>query len=863
VEGGIPTRDFMDFQFAFATANNSGEAGAESDGAFFYTSMWNGTGFQKYNLDGSYVGAVSIGSLNAIRDMAYDPSTEHTFGGSAATTVFEWDFAGGTSIGSFTAPTAVRAIAYDDIQDGFWANNWGTTITLFDKSGTELNSFSPGAYASIYGFAFDYWNEGGPFLWAYTQDGSGNLIVQYEIATGTATGYTLDVTGILQVGTGIAGGLFSHPNVFNNTVTLGGNSQNDTFFGYELAPSGPIPGGLPEGLIGYNIYRDGDFVDYVAHVGDSPDVIQTYVEQNLSPGIYAYTATAVYDLTSYGFPGEEDESMEEGPAMVVVDYCFDLEFMETWELGNFDANNWTTDGANWSINGQTGQPAPAAEFTWDPIVTNYEIGLESYPLCAVGMTEGKIYLDFDLKLVDVNPTGEEFLHAQVWNWDSQTWMTVESYSNIDGSFGWESKSINIKPQAMGKVFKIRFHAMGVNSLNILSWFVDNIHVYRMCDAPTDLTSTVENDNNVALNWVSPGGGTVAEWIHWDDGVNYTSIGTGGAAEFDVAARWEPAQLVNYDGTAVTQVAFFPAEAAATYKVRVWTGGNISGPANMVVDQTVSNPVIGSWNYVTLTTPVPIDITQELWVGYYINTTTGYPAGCDDGPRVDGYGNMMNFGGWQTLYQINPELDYNWNIQAYVQSTVTSAPMPLGMEVESHAVPAGATLTMNTDYTAVNPAFSGISASRVLTGFNVWRNYEGGEYEVIAFVADPEVTYTDPDLVNGLYCYMVQAVYESETDYCESATSNETCEVISVGIADPNATAQFNMYPNPAVDHVFITSSKDLKRVTVYNALGQQVFDELVSGNEYELNTTTFINGIYMVRVENEAGLTTRALNIRK
>ena len=377
VEGGVSSRDFMDFQFAFATANNSGEAGAESDGDFFYTSMWNGTGFQKYNLDGSYVGAVSAGSVGSIRDMAWDPTTEHMFGGAGATTVFEWDMAGNT-YGSFTAPTAVRAIAYDDIQDGFWANNWGTTITLFDKTGTQLNSFSPGAYASIYGFAFDYWNDGGPYLWAFTQDGSGNLMVQYEIASGTATGYTLDVTSILQIGAGIAGGLFSHGNVFGGTVTLGGNSQNDTFFGYELFGStGPVPGAVPENLLGYNIYRDGDFVNYVAHVGG--DEVRTTSTKVLHRHIYAYTVTAVYDLTPYGFPGETGESMEEGPAMVVVDYCFDLEFMETWSLGNFDANNWNTDGANWTINGQAGQPAPAAEFTWDPIVSNYEIGPGELP----------------------------------------------------------------------------------------------------------------------------------------------------------------------------------------------------------------------------------------------------------------------------------------------------------------------------------------------------------------------------------------------------------------------------------------------------------------------------------------------------
>jgi hypothetical protein len=603
-------------------------------------------------------------------------------------------------------------------------------------------------------------------------------------------------------------------------------------------------------------------VNYIAHVGESPEVVQTYVDENLAPAIYEYTVTAVYDLAVFGFPGEEDESMEEGPAMVVVDYCYDLEFMETWTLGNFDANNWATDGANWSINGQTGQPAPAAEFTWDPIVSDYELGLESYPLCAVGMTEGVIYADFDVKLMDVNPTGEEFLHLQVWNWDSQEWQTVESYSNIDGSFGWETKSVNIKPYAMGKVFKIRFLAQGVYSLNILSWFVDNVHVYRMCAPATDLTATEDfNAPGIELNWTSPGGGVIAEWIHWDDGVNFDAIGTNGPVEFDVAARWEPDQLVNYDGAAVTQIAFFPFEAAATYRVRVWTGGSLSGPANMIADQAVASPAIGAWNYVTLDSPVPIDITQDLWIGYYVNTTTGWPAGVDDGPAIDGYGNMFNFGGWTTLYQLDPTLNFNWNIQGYVQ-TVVGAPAPLNMEVDSYNVPQGSTLSIAEDYSVQNPVFAGANGSRLLTGFNVWRSDDGGEYSIIAF-AEGE-TYTDEDVMVGhSYCYMVQAVYESETDYCESLPSNEACSPWTIGLDDPNGTAQFSMYPNPATDHVFISSSKELKRVTVYNTLGQLVVDELVSGNEYELKTAAYTPGVYMVRVENAGGMTTRALTIQR
>ncbi len=115
----------------------------------------------------------------------------------------------------------------------------------------------------------------------------------------------------------------------------------------------------------------------------------------------------------------------------------------------------------------------------------------------------------------------------------------------------------------------------------------------------------------------------------------------------------------------------------------------------------------------------------------------------------------------------------------------------------------------------------------------------------------------------MYCYMVSAVWASETDLCESPFSNEAC-VLWTRITDPNANSgSFSLYPNPANDHVYITSSDDLKRVTVYNALGQLVMDEITTGKQYELKTAGYTIGVYMVRVETAAGVTTRTLTIQR
>jgi hypothetical protein len=67
----------------------------------------------------------------------------------------------------------------------------------------------------------------------------------------------------------------------------------------------------------------------------------------------------------------------------------------------------------------------------------------------------------------------------------------------------------------------------------------------------------------------------------------------------------------------------------------------------------------------LTNPVPITGTEELWFGYRCNVTTGYPAGCDAGPALDGFGNMMYYqSAWTTLLALAPLLQ-NWNFQGYV------------------------------------------------------------------------------------------------------------------------------------------------------------------------------------------------------
>ena len=588
---------------------------------------------------------------------------------------------------------------------------------------------------------------------------------------------------------------------------------------FVICPPVDTSGNIPSNLNGFNIYMNSEFIEYFQYTEEwGPPV---YYEWNFQPGVYQFSASAVYDLTPFGYPGETGESMSLQTACA-VSYGYPLPFLEQWNSGTFESNNWLTDGPNWSINWQEGQPGPSAEFTWDPIQTDYSISLESDQFDAVYITEGRIYLDFDIKLDDFNSDGMEQMIVQVMNSSNQSWTTVITYSNEDGDFDWTSEHINISNLAKGEVFKIRFMAQGENSLHIVSWFIDNIHLYRVCEAPIGLTAECDtNLNTIVLYWTMPG--STDEWIQWDDGINYSAVGMGIPVPFDLAARWEPAQLKEFDSSSITQIAFFPNEESSTYRVRIWSGEQAE---NLVVDQEVISPEIGEWNTITLETSVPVDITQELWVGYQNDGPNGYQMGVDDGPAIDGYGNMVNYGnGWETLLWINPDLDYNWNIAARL---VTET---------------GESILLN-------------KGSKDLMGFNVYRSIDGGPYELIDYISGN----TYPDIEGGvipgaLYCYMVTAIYESETDQCESDFSNEACVVCETYVPEEESQVKLNIYPNPASDVLFIEAEEEIESVSIFDSRGETVKRwnggkvERWNGEKVEIPLIGLAPGLYLVRVE--------------
>jgi len=230
-----------DILYSWSTSAPAEQAIA-CNGTNFYTTFWNGAGvFNKYSSTGVFESTFTIATAGGIRDLAYDG--QYFYGGASSSTLYQLDLVNQTQISSITATgVTIRHCTYDPTADngngGFWIGNW-TDLFLVSRTGAILTT-GPATLASVYGSAYDDVTPGGPYLWLFAQNGSGELVTiqQFRLSDMTLTGVEKvadDIPGFIPGS--IAGGLEAYKDVASGKLVLLGNIQQEPnlVFGYELA----------------------------------------------------------------------------------------------------------------------------------------------------------------------------------------------------------------------------------------------------------------------------------------------------------------------------------------------------------------------------------------------------------------------------------------------------------------------------------------------------------------------------------------------------------------------------------------------------------------------------------------------------
>jgi PKD repeat protein len=324
-----------------------------------------------------------------------------------------------------------------------------------------------------------------------------------------------------------------------------------------------------------------------------------------------------------------------------------------------------------------------------------------------------------------------------------------------------------------------------------------------------VTETTDPPGNIELTWNAP---VIAQWtqaidqkqaaaavqriyLGWSDGEMFDVFGKEAGGAYEVAARFEPSDLMQYNSAAIKEVEIyienFPIDRKLTLKFH--QGGKVIYSQEVEVSDT-------EFISIPLEEDLYIDSSQDLYVGYFFNQTPGvYVAGADAGPAVPGKGNLVTDDGGKTFYSVtNFNINYNWIISMWIDT-----------------------------------------GSRL--DYLVYRNDR-----MIGTTA--QLTYQDQLQEAGNYCYKVVTRYDGSLPTIDS---NIACiNYIPVGLSHP-AVGEMQLYPNPVDKSLVISSQDPITSIIVTDVAGQVIFIEKnikFHSNEKVIDTSLWPTGIYMVRI---------------
>lgn len=186
--------------------------------------------------------------------------------------------------------------------------------------------------------------------------------------------------------------------------------------------------------------------------------------------------------------------------------------------------------------------------------------------------------------------------------------------------------------------------------------------YKTVSLTLDGTYTETKTNYIAI--------TDPDWLHWDDGLNFSAVGRTTAGILQIAARFEPSDLLDYPSHEITKIKVFIGDLPTSASVKIWQGVNQAGLVEYVSQPFT--PVADSWVIVDLIEPYQVNPALELWFGVEFQDPGDgvYPAGIDEFTEADGKSNLYRLNNndnlsWATLTSLIIPLQGDWNLQAWL------------------------------------------------------------------------------------------------------------------------------------------------------------------------------------------------------
>ncbi len=851
----------------------------------FWVSRWSTPAGRIYvlNTSGVAVDSFTTSGFTGTRNMVWDPVENVVVCATTTNILRKVNPVTRATVGQITMPSTITArfISYDPTADngngGFWVGNWNTGnlhYYLVNRSGSQIGIINNTAITGTYGIAYDYWSQGGPFLWVWSQgNGQGfpQNIIQISVATGLPTGIQHDV--LTDVGLGqtqaIAGGLFITDQLYPGFVVLGGVLQGepDRLFGYELVTldAGPLapfnltapPDGttlttLPNSSTPVNITWDTSRANATYKwIFGTPTVPPRLLTVNASTNSLNFTLGDIDNiLASFGipqgdsvvgqwdvwafrnnFPANDSLKSSNGPWNITLKrgipqlIPFNLvsppnnAVLVTSPFNNSQVNiTWTRSGTGvnykWKFGVDLNNPLlvlPSNNSGFDSVLTLINSGIDAI-LAGLGLNPGD---------------------SVIGQW------AVWAYSANDSLKSTQTFTITLKRQARGEVL-VAYDSTLTNgrisrdsilaNLNFLGITYDlfnkggqtstNVISFRGYDRiiwlgeGTSVMSAVQKDSIKAfLNSGIPT--RKKNLIIFSEDIGY-QFGRSGSTYLDLDF------MNNYLGA--NYVADRPA-----------TGAN-QGLIGVVINTNLSDSTIGPWPDVLST----YGTTSEPLYRFRYNPTA-YNA---IGNKTSNF-EIATFG--VDVESLRPALDSPPGSPVFRMLYAALGYLVIPVELTSFAA--------NINENNVTLLWSTATETNN-RGFEVQRRSEGSDYTTIGFVEGKGTTsepqnyiFQDRLLISGKYYYrLAQFDLDGKINYSDE---------IEVDVKPPVKFSLSQNYPNPFNPSTRIDFSLPVKakvQLKVFDILGQEVVNlidsELEAGYHFTmLNSSALSSGVYIYRIE--------------
>lgn len=333
-----------------------------------------------------------------------------------------------------------------------------------------------------------------------------------------------------------------------------------------------------------------------------------------------------------------------------------------------------------------------------------------------------------------------------------------------------------------------------------------------CLSPQDLTGA-RQDSIVNLSWSEPfsyeNPQNVAT-ISQDSAFFSYHLRLGANRTICMVQRFDQNDLAPYHQYLLKSISFFPATDGTSFRLVVYKGGYYDytyHSGTQIVNQEIPTSILEreTWNTVYLNTPVLVDATEELWIGFIVYTTgnNGFVVRATN-TCVEHKGSLY----WSESGYVDGTGNYTW----FDYCDYGDFPIKGGLEQ--------------------------ISAN--LVRYDVYR-----DDEPIGSTTNTDFIDENPPLTSCEYA--VYAVWDND---CSQNATVAMPSVVSVPTID--ATNTMTLYPNPATNILFVqlsdciseSSNVEIQLFDMYGKL-LQVVPVTEETTQFDLNTCA--SGLYFVK----------------